>query len=66
MLDEAERVFSAVKRTISRGRARLRTLIVEMTELLDNWNKNDLIQELHVSLEDNEVINVFGSDENSD
>jgi len=66
MSDEAERVFSGVRRTISRDRARLGTLIVEMTELLGNWNKNDLIRELHVSLEDNEVIDVLGSDENSD
>jgi hypothetical protein len=66
MSDEAERVFSGVRRTISWDRARLGALIVEMTELLGNWNKNDLIRVLYVSLEDNEVIDVLEADENSD
>jgi hypothetical protein len=59
MSDEAERVFSGVRRTISWDRARLGAWIVEMTELLGNWNKNDLIRVLHVLTgEDDEVISL--------
>jgi hypothetical protein len=66
MSDEAEGVFSGVRRTTSWDRARLGALIVEMTELLGNWNKNDLVWVLYLSLEDNEVVDVLEADENSD
>ena len=52
MSDEAERVFSGVRRTISWDRARLGAWIVEMTEVLGNWNKNGLIQTLYIPAED--------------
>jgi hypothetical protein len=52
MSDEAERVFSGVRRTISWDRARLGAWIVEMTEVLGNWNKNGLIQTLYIPTED--------------
>jgi hypothetical protein len=54
-LFEAERVFSGVRRTISWDRARLGAWIVELCELLGNWNKNDLIWVLTVVLEDEEI-----------
>ena len=52
MSDEAKRVFSGVRRTISWDRAKLGAWIVEMTEVLGNWNKNGLIQKLYVLAED--------------
>ena len=36
-------------------RARLGAWIVELCELLSNWNKNDLIRVLTVLLEDKEI-----------
>ena len=55
MSDEAERVFSGVRRIISWDRARLGAWIVELCELLGNWNKNDLVRVLTVLLEDEEI-----------
>lgn len=56
MSDEAERVFSGVRRTISWDRARLGAWIVEMTEVLGNWNKNGLIQAVYIPAEDTDHI----------
>lgn len=58
MSDEAERVFSGVRRTISWDRARLGSWIVEMTELLGNWNQNNLILALYVFVADSELVDV--------
>jgi hypothetical protein len=66
MSDEAERVFSGVRRTISWDRARLGSWIVEMTELLGNWNKNDLIRVLYVLVEDEEAIDLQLEDGDDD
>ncbi|KAK2926576.1 hypothetical protein FoTM2_013467 [Fusarium oxysporum f. sp. vasinfectum] len=52
MSDKAERVFSGARRTISFDRARLGAETIEMTECLGNWNKNDLIREVHVLCDD--------------
>ncbi|KAJ3497215.1 hypothetical protein NLG97_g2069 [Lecanicillium saksenae] len=53
----AESVFSGVRQTISWDRSRLGAWIVEMTELLGNWNKNDLIRALYVVAgEEDEII----------
>lgn len=60
MSDEAERVFSGVRRTISWDRARLGAWIVEMTEVLGNWNKNGLIQVLYIPAEDSDNITAVG------
>jgi hypothetical protein len=65
MSDEAERVFSGVRRTISWDRARLGAWVVEQTELLGNWNKNDLIKVLTVLYED-EIINVSTSSQDQE
>ena len=65
MSDEAERVFSGVRRTISWDRARLGAWIVEMTELLGNWNKNDLIRVLYVLAgEEDEIIGLVEKGDN--
>ncbi|KJZ69673.1 hypothetical protein HIM_09274 [Hirsutella minnesotensis 3608] len=48
MSDKAERVFSGTRRTISYDRARLGAQIIEMTECIGNWNKNGLIQKVHL------------------
>lgn len=65
MSDEAERVFSGVRRTISWDRARLGAWIVEMTELLGNWNKNDLIRALYVVAgEEDEIISLAENGDN--
>jgi hAT family protein len=61
MSDDPERVFSGVRRTISWDRARLGVANVEKTELLGNWNKNDLIRQLYVAVED-EIVDLSGSD----
>jgi hypothetical protein len=58
MSDEVERVFLGVRCTISWDRARLGAWIVEMTELLGNWNKNDLIRVLYVLAGEDEVIDL--------
>jgi hypothetical protein len=55
MSDDPERVFSGVRRTISWDRARIGVANVEKTELLGNWNKNDLIRQLYVPVDDGEV-----------
>ncbi|RKK76543.1 hypothetical protein BFJ71_g16920 [Fusarium oxysporum] len=52
MSDKAERVFSGAQRTISFDRARLGAETIEMTECLGNWDKNDLIREVHVFCDD--------------
>ena len=52
MSDEAERVFSGVRCTISWDRARLGAWIVEMVEILGHWSKHGLIKRLLVLLED--------------
>lgn len=49
MSDEAERVFSGVRRTISWDRARLGAWVVE---ILGHWSKHGLIKRLLVLLED--------------
>ena len=52
MSDEAERVFSGVRRTISWDRARLGAWIVELVEVLGHWSKHGLIERLFVLLDD--------------
>ena len=60
MSDEAERVFSGVRRTISWDRARFGAWVVEMTELLCYWNKNGLIRVLYILLDDS-IMDVLGA-----
>jgi hypothetical protein len=61
MSDEPERVFSGCRRTISWDRARLGVGNIEKTECLGNWNKNDLIRQIYVMVDD-DIVDVSGSD----
>jgi hypothetical protein len=61
MSDDPERAFSGARRTISWDRARLGPANIEKTELLGNWNKNDLIRQLYITADD-EIIDVGSSD----
>lgn len=50
MSDEAERVFSSIRCTISFDPRRLGAERIEMTECLGSWKKNNyLIFDMHVS-----------------
>jgi hypothetical protein len=46
--DKAERVISGARRIISYDRARLGAEMIEMTECLGSWNKNDLIRKVNL------------------
>jgi hypothetical protein len=61
MLDDPERVFSGGRYIVSWDRARLGVENIEKTECLGNWNKNDLIQQIYVAIDD-EIIDISGSD----
>jgi hypothetical protein len=58
--DDPERV-SGSRRTVLWDRARLGVESIEKTECLGNWNKNDLIREVYVTVED-EIVDISGSD----
>ena len=51
MSDEAERVFSGARRTISWDRAKLLGSTIKKTECMKHWIKNNLIQKVCVDLE---------------
>jgi hypothetical protein len=59
MSDEAERVFSGVRRSISWDRARLGSSITELLELISSWIKNGLIGKVAAPLTETEVQEVF-------
>jgi hypothetical protein len=61
MSDDPERVFSGSRRTVSWDRARLGVGNIEKTEYLGNWNKNDLIRQVYVAVDD-EMVDISGSD----
>jgi hypothetical protein len=61
MSDDPERVFSDSRRTVSWDRVRLGVENIEKTECLGNWNKNDLIRQLYVTVED-EIVDISGSE----
>jgi len=51
MSDEAERVFSGARRTISWDRAKLLGSAIEKTECMKHWIKNGLIRKVCVAIE---------------
>jgi hypothetical protein len=61
MSDDLERVFSGSRRIVLWDRARLGVENIEKTECLGNWNKNDLIRKVYVTVED-EIVDISGSD----
>jgi hypothetical protein len=61
MLDDPERVFSGSCCTVSWDRARLGVGNIEKTECLGNWNKNDLIRQVYIVVDD-EMVDISGSD----
>ena len=63
MQDEAERVFSGARRTISWDRAKLLASNVEKTKYIKHWNKHDLIQQVYISV-GNETADFSGGSDN--
>ena len=66
MQDEAERVFSGVRRTVSWDRAKLLGSTVEKTECMKHWNKQDLIWKVYIAVEDDMDDNLYEESDGGD